>query len=73
MLIPPTNITEILRDSATETNKLGEWVPIDIPQTIERVFVAPDAPDWFLELVQQVTSRYEQGAVPVVRSALGKR
>jgi len=71
-LIPPANIAEILRSGGTEENKPGEWVPVDIAQTIERVFIAPDAPDWFLELVQQVTNRYEQGAVPVVRSALAR-
>lgn len=71
-LIPPANIAEILRDGSPEANKPGEWVPMDIAQTIERVFIAPDAPDWFLELVQQVTNRYEQGAVPVIRSALAR-
>ncbi len=71
-LIPPANIAEILRGTGAEANKPGEWVPVDIAQTIERVFIAPDAPDWFLELVQQVTNRYEQGAVPVVRSALAR-
>lgn len=71
-LIPPANIAEILRSPGVEANKPGEWVPVDIAQTIERVFIAPNAPDWFLELVQQVTNRYEQGAVPVVRSALAR-
>lgn len=50
----------------------GKWVNIDIKNTIETVYVAPDAPDWFLMLVEQVTARYEHGAVPVVRSALAK-
>jgi len=71
-LIPPTNIAEILQGAATVPNEAGNWVPVDIANTIERVFIAPDAPDWFLELVQQVTNRYEQGAVPVVRSALAR-
>jgi hypothetical protein len=71
-LIPPANIADILRGGGTEANKPGDWVPVDIARTIERVFIAPDARDWFLELVQQVTNRYEQGAVPVVRSALAR-
>lgn len=71
-LIPPPNIADILQGAATEPDDAGKWVKMDIAKTVERVFIAPDAPDWFLELVNQVTSRYEQGAVPVVRSALAR-
>ncbi len=71
-LIPPENVAEILKGAAAKSEEAGKWVAVDIAQTIERVFIAPDAPDWFLELVQQVTNRYEQGAVPVVRSALAR-
>jgi len=45
---------------------------MDLAQTIERIFIAPDAPDWFFELLQQVTNRYEKNAIPVVRSALAR-
>jgi hypothetical protein len=50
----------------------GQWVKFNFAETIEQVLVAPDAPPWFLELVRQVTARYEQGAVPVVPSALAQ-
>lgn len=42
----------------------------DLIKLIEKVFVAPDAPVWFFELVKKVTERYEQGSIPVVQSSL---
>ena len=70
-LIPPTNIGKLLR-GGLEPKEFGRWVTMDLAQTIERIFIAPDAPDWFLQLLQQVTHRYEQNAIPVVRSALAR-
>jgi hypothetical protein len=37
---------------------------------MEKVYVAPDAPVWFFELVKKVTERYERGSIQVVQSAL---
>ena len=71
-LIPPANLEKILKEPQTEMKAPGEWVPFDIAQTIQSVFIAPDAPNWFLDLVKQVTTRYEHGALPVVRSALAQ-
>jgi len=71
-LIPPEDVATILKRQSTQPNEPGKWVKIDIGQTIEKVVIAPDAADWFLELVQQVTTRYERCAVPVVRSALAR-
>jgi len=48
-------------------------VKLPVAETIEKVLVAPDAPAWFLELVRQVTAKYEHGAVPVERSALAQQ
>jgi hypothetical protein len=71
-LIPPANIAAALEGKTPVAAQSGKWVTFDIAKTVERVFIAPDAPDWFLHLVQQVTARYEQNAVPVVRSALAQ-
>lgn len=71
-LIPPADIPNILRGVSPANVEPGKWVMVDVAKTIERVFIAPDAPDWFLELVRQVTIRYEHGALPVVRSALAQ-
>lgn len=48
----------------------GIWQQVDLINLIEKVFVAPDAPVWFFELVKKVTERYEQGSIPVVQSSL---
>lgn len=37
----------------------GKLVPVDLGMLIERVFVAPTSPNWFLRLVQDVTVKYE--------------
>lgn len=71
-LIPPADVEGILKGTDMESREPGKWVAIDVAQTIEQVFIAPDAPDWFLELVKQVTVRYEHGNTPVVRSALAQ-
>ena len=72
-LIPPANIAEILkRETRDKASSPGNWVKMDIGQTIERVFVAPDAPDWVLDLVRQITKRYGYGDLAVIRSALAR-
>ncbi len=69
-LIRPANVSAILEGKNDRTMEPGKWVKIDVGKTIDRVVIAPDAAEWFLELVQQVTARYERTSVPVVRSAL---
>ena len=71
-LIRPANVPAILEGKSGEPREPGKWVKIELPKTIDRVVIAPDAAEWFLELVQQVTARYEQSSVPVVRSALAR-
>lgn len=72
-LIPPANVGAILKQPQAKMKEPGKWVPLDIATTIESVFIAPDAPSWFWELVKQVTRRYEHGTLPVVRSALAQK
>lgn len=48
-----TNKTDIYQ---TET---GIYVPIDCEQFIENVYVAPNAPPWFNELVQSMLNKFE--------------
>ena len=71
-LIPPEDVGTVLKGRALEPGEAGRWVAVDIVRTIENIFIAPDAPDWFLHLVRQVTARYEHGELPVVRSALAQ-
>jgi len=43
----------------TDQNCNGMYVPIDVDILIEKIYVAPKSPEWFLSLVRQVVSRYE--------------
>jgi hypothetical protein len=36
----------------------GKYVPVDLDMLIERIYVAPTAPKWFMELVRSVAERY---------------
>ncbi len=71
-IIEPTEMAALLKLEGEPTASAGRWVKINVAKTIERVLIAPDARSWFLELVRQVTARYEQGALPVVPSALAR-
>jgi hypothetical protein len=48
----------------------GELIQCDLKQLIQAVHVAPNAPAWFVELVQRVVDRYWGSAIPVKRSRL---
>lgn len=37
---------------------VGIWQELDLTKLIEHVYVAPNAPDWFRELVKNVSNRY---------------
>ena len=71
-IIEPAEMEELLKIDSEPIPALGRWVRINVAETIEHVLIAPDAPLWFLELVQQVTAKYERGAIPVVPSALAR-
>jgi hypothetical protein len=50
----------------------GHWVAVDLPRLIQRIYVAPDSPDWFHALVKAVAEKYQENAIPVVKSALSQ-
>jgi len=47
----------------------GKWVSLDISKLIEKVYVAPYAPKWFGDLVENVVKTYNISK-PVVKSSL---
>lgn len=55
--------------NAPVENPPGIYYGVDLPILIEKVFVAPYAEDWFMELVQSVAKRYGLNA-SICRSAL---
>jgi hypothetical protein len=65
---PPTlNAQKLAKSVNTETGRL---VKVNLQKLIERVYVAPTAPAWFLDLVTSVSARYDLADVDVQRSKL---
>jgi hypothetical protein len=50
----------------------GRWVQAKLKDIIERIYIAPDSPDWFYQLVSNVTTHYQQNAISVIRSTLSQ-
>ncbi len=48
----------------------GLYISVDLQTLIERIYVAPTAPDWFLELVQSVVDKYGMNDTKIIRSEL---
>lgn len=53
-------------------NPLGLTVDVDLPALVERIFVSPTAPEWFVNTVRRVVADYELD-VPVVQSGLARK
>lgn len=51
----------------------GHHIAVDFGVLIERLYVHPTAPNWFLELIESVMEKYELGEKKIIRSALGSR
>lgn len=53
-----------------ETSQYGIYKAISLKDLIQTVYVAPESPDWFYELVKSVCKTYGLEEIPVVRSSL---
>ena len=68
-IIPLEDLKQILRGKVAEKSS-GVWCKVDLNRLIEHVHVAPDAPDWFAALVENVTQKYGYQQSTVVKSSL---
>jgi len=59
ILIAKWPITENGLDWKLETMDFGLSVRVDLPRLIERIYIAPGAPTWFVDLMKAVISKYE--------------
>jgi len=50
----------------------GLSVQVDIKSLIEKIYVSPNAPDWYFELVQKIVFRYRL-EVDVTQSSLSEQ
>ena len=57
-------------DDSQDICDVGIYYEVDLSLLIQEVIVAPYAPDWLIELVQSVATRYDLKA-PVIKSRLG--
>ncbi len=63
----PTNDGKV--DLSKDICTIGKYYEVDLSLLIQEVIVAPYAPEWFLDLIKSVATRYNLDA-PVVKSAL---
>ena len=49
----------------------GLYVPVDVPTLVERVHIAPTAPNWVRELIDSLIKRFGY-TIPVVQSSLAE-
>jgi hypothetical protein len=53
------------------SNQNGIYVPIDLNTLIEEIIISPGSPDWFLDLVKEVTEKYGLKK-EIIKSSLDK-
>ena len=41
-----------------ELRRLGKWVPMDLGQLVEAIYVSPSCPDWYYQLVRKIVRKY---------------
>lgn len=58
-----------MQDKTLVPPNAGIWVTVDSHKLIERIYLAPLSPDWFQDLIKQVTRRYGF-SVEVIKSSL---
>lgn len=53
-----------------EFAETGIYKKVNISDLIKNMYVAPEAPDWFFDLIKKVLDRYKLSNIPVIRSSL---
>ena len=53
-----------------EESENGYWIKTNMQTLIQRIYVSPEAQDWFVELVENVKDRYKLTLKRVYKSPL---
>jgi hypothetical protein len=61
------------RDKHVDPDFIGRSIPVDLRNIIEGIYVAPQASKWFLELVQQIVTKYDLNLPKPIRSPLDSK
>jgi len=48
----------------------GYWAKLNLQTLIQKIYISPDAQDWFVELVKRVRNKYKLDRKPVLKSPL---
>ena len=64
-----TDLKDAQNPNAATENPAGIWKNLDLNELVEKVIIAPTAPQWFIETVQAVTTRFGF-AFPISASSL---
>lgn len=69
-LLNLSNKTELKDLELPKSNTIdGKWINVDLHELIEKVYISPNTPNWYQELVQNIVSVYKL-KIDVVRSSL---
>ncbi len=69
-LLNLSNKTELNDLELPKSNYIdGKWVNVDLHELIEKVYISPNSPNWYQELVKSIVSVYKL-KIDVVRSSL---
>lgn len=57
-------------DESFEKNENGYWINLNLQTLVQRIYVSPEAQDWFVELVEKVKNKYNLTLKRVYKSPL---
>ena len=60
------------RDNPSKKTAFGHELPVHINGLLEKILIHPDSPDWFLDVIDSITKKYEVHA-PVLRGLYGTK
>ena len=65
-----SNKTELIDLELPKSNNVqGKWVNTKLQELIEKIYISPNSPNWYQELVKSIVSVYKL-KINVVRSSL---
>ena len=59
----------VIMDEPTASAAPGKTIPVELDTLVENVYVAPDAPGWFKDIVVSLCAKYAPGLVGRVRQS----
>lgn len=64
-----SEVRAIIKKLSNKNKGHGKMISVNLDSLIEKIFVSPNSPEWFLDLVTKTVSRYKLNK-PVIQSSL---